>query len=976
MLVIYVISAVVVFITYTGVKLKLEEWFEETKMSRLRLKRDNSTYERSQVERLCPESPNNIEISSDESDIVLTNEIIESEKDSSDPSIIDTSYDEETLSKFEKSTDSIKSDEDIKELTYNTSSKSKTSMFNWNQQGPSPKKRNMHDHNDSDSSDDFNSKPTWFKKKHNEKKHKGSHIKQTKIKNEPDDKQKEETVAQVNIQHEQMISGIKVKLPVKPYSCQVAVMNQLIQGCIKQENCLLESPTGSGKTLALLCGVLAWHDHHVAEVQNQKLEKQIQEDISRDCKSTASHENNGEDLAESSNTKCTDYCEDYDEEEDFEDSYENSKKKKISKIFYGTRTHKQIEQVVRELRKTSYRHKKMTILSSREHTCIQETTKNKTELCNDLLDTQNHKGCPFYNESNKKIIATFRGAKSRGLDDIWDIEDLVTIGKNEGLCPYFAARSLMEQADIIFCPYNYIVDPDIRESMQLDVAGHVIILDEAHNIEDICREVASVSFREDHLTAVATECESLMKQRAADSEIYGTLQTYSLKLVNFLKTTVVDKVGYNSDNLSSPYWTGAELLELFNMNGLNEAMYTSFLGACNAAIADSNRAKEERRIFQKVLQPVISPTTKKLIEQLMFTIRMITSSEYMNDFRACITETTVKDFKYATENTWLSSKVCTQRVRTLKLLCMNPGVTFAPLARQARSIILASGTLSPTASFQSELGTSFAHVLNTGHVIPKEQVYAICIPQGPNEVKLRANYQSVNSWAFQDELGAVLLDVCESVPHGILCFFSSYNVMHTQMQRWINNSIWTKITSVKQIFIEPRHGGDLKDIMYEYRQVIEQTSDKQRGKITGALFLAVFRGKVAEGIDFKDNEARCVITVGIPYAVRKDPVIDMKLSYNDMNVKRGLLKGSEWYSIQAFRALNQALGRCLRHINDWGAVLLVDERFLMHENKENLPKWVKTMWVNQNGYNLRENLKDFVSKQKAREEKQLGITNS
>lgn len=25
---------------------------------------------------------------------------------------------------------------------------------------------------------------------------------------------------------------------------------------------------------------------------------------------------------------------------------------------------------------------------------------------------------------------------------------------------------------------------------------------------------------------------------------------------------------------------------------------------------------------------------------------MVTSSEYMNDFRACVTETTVKDFKY------------------------------------------------------------------------------------------------------------------------------------------------------------------------------------------------------------------------------------------------------------------------------------------------------------------------------------------
>lgn len=30
---------------------------------------------------------------------------------------------------------------------------------------------------------------------------------------------------------------------------------------------------------------------------------------------------------------------------------------------------------------------RMTILSSREYTCIQNTTKNKTELCNELLDT-------------------------------------------------------------------------------------------------------------------------------------------------------------------------------------------------------------------------------------------------------------------------------------------------------------------------------------------------------------------------------------------------------------------------------------------------------------------------------------------------------------------------------------------------------------------------------------------------------------
>ncbi|OAD57952.1 Fanconi anemia group J protein [Eufriesea mexicana] len=718
-----------------------------------------------------------------------------------------------------------------------------------------------------------------------------------------------------------------------------------------------------------------------------------------------------------SGMKCADKLDDCSEYGKFEDKMEEKKsdKVKISKIYYGTRTHKQIEQVVRELQKTCYKNKKMTILSSREHTCIQDSNKNKTELCNELLDPTKvcfhsdskanqfvivrgifleassnassmkfvprnfliflkvfANGCPYNNELNKRNSSFYFTVNKLG--PVWDIEDLVAIGRENKWCPYFGARNLMEFADIIFCPYNYIIDPDIRACMQLDLKDQVIILDEAHNIEDICRDVASVSFREDHLSGAANECESITKQRLEDFATYSTLKSYIFKLVEFLKSIPLNKVDYNSDNLSSPYWTGVELLELFNMHELGESTYSTFLVACKAALADVEKEREDNRMLvQKNTKPIISAGTKIIIEHLMFAIRMITSKGHVNDYRACVTESTVKDFKMATDNTWLSAKKFEQRVRTLKLLCMNPGVIFSPLAQNARCIILASGTLTPTASFQSELGTSFVHVLNTGHVIPKEQVYATCVPKGPNGINLRANYQAVNSWTFQDELGQVLLDVCESVPHGILCFFSSYNVMHTQIGRWKNNSIWNKITNVKQVFTEPRYSNDLTAIMNEYREVIENTSDGPREGITGALFLAVFRGKVAEGIDFKDNEARCVVTVGIPYGVRKDPVIDMKIKYNDTNSTKGLLRGSGWYCIQAFRALNQALGRCLRHVHDWGAVLLVDERFLMQENKQYLPKWVKTMWVTENEYNLNENLQKFVARQKAREKKTLTL---
>lgn len=55
--------------------------------------------------------------------------------------------------------------------------------------------------------------------------------------------------------------------------------------------------------------------------------------------------------------------------------------------------------------------------------------------------------------------------------------------------------------------------------------------------------------------------------------------------------------------------------------------------------------------------------------------------------------------------------------------------------------------------------------------------------------------------------------------------------------------------------------------------------------------------------------------------------MEKKKYNNTYTASRGLLNGDKWYEIQAYRALNQALGRCLRHKNDWGALILIDSRF-------------------------------------------------
>jgi len=176
--------------------------------------------------------------------------------------------------------------------------------------------------------------------------------------------------------------------------------------------------------------------------------------------------------------------------------------------------------------------------------------------------------------------------------------------------------------------------------------------------------------------------------------------------------------------------------------------------------------------------------------------------------------------------------------------------------------------------------------------------------------------------------------------------------------------MFDKLSKLKQIFVEPPSKKDLNAVMEKYRNVIKESSSKSFRTACGAILFGVFRGKVAEGIDFSDNEARCVLAVGIPYLHQN--TFSMKMDYNDSNVSKGLLSGWDWYTVNAFRALNQAIGRCVRHKNDWGAVLLVDQRFQQSKHTDQLPKWIKTNLRNATD-RLGIDLQNFVALQAARE---------
>ena len=58
-----------------------------------------------------------------------------------------------------------------------------------------------------------------------------------------------------------------------------------------------------------------------------------------------------------------------------------------------------------------------------------------------------------------------------------------------------------------------------------------------------------------------------------------------------------------------------------------------------------------------------------------------------------------------------------------------------------------------------------------------------------------------------------------------------------------------------------------------------------------------------------------------------------------------MLPGQDWYVQEAFRAICQALGRCIRHEADYGTVVLMDSRHC-HDGSpgfshSSLPKWMR-----------------------------------
>ncbi|CAB4062059.1 BRIP1 [Lepeophtheirus salmonis] len=649
---------------------------------------------------------------------------------------------------------------------------------------------------------------------------------------------------------EYTIQGVKVSFPYeRAYPSQIAMMSKILDALEKGRNALLESPTGSGKSLALLCASLAW----------QKRERGREEDAEEEEDTLNEGGSNG---FMSSSVPTPLHPELFSR---------RPRKRRVPKIYFGTRTHKQITQIIRELKSTSYKDTPMTLLGSREHACIHpqisKLKSSKTEACRELTDRRNNEnstGCMFLNNVKSKMSSHQSLAAHRKTNEVWDLEDLVSVGKKTRTCPYFVTRELMPQAQIIFCPYNYLIEPMIRKSLEINLKGNILILDEAHNIEDSARSAASFDITQDQVREAMEDLESMAKVELPQT--YNALASFCSKVSNWIDGSCSNLDDYSDFNSASKIWTGTEFLAAFCLFGLNENEYHDLSSNLNEIIEQrSATINEISEGFKKGPPPPVLNRTK-----------------YRDDYRVALTRIQTKNTmkqRRSSIDGWISKgqKKVAQSIGytySLHFWCLNPALSFIGVKDDLRSVILTSGTLSPMNSFASELDVSFPIMLEASHVIDKKQLFISALSVGPQGHSLMRHTLTQKVILFKMNWVKLFLEICNSIQNGILLFLPSYRLLNKLRERWEQTGISDKIQETKRLLQEPRFAHEFENTLRDYTDA----ANYPEGQQNGAILMAVCRGKVSEGIDFADNMARAVVCVGIPFPNARDPqgMIGMK----------------------------------------------------------------------------------------------------
>ncbi|KAJ2387679.1 ATP-dependent DNA helicase chl1, partial [Coemansia sp. RSA 2603] len=617
---------------------------------------------------------------------------------------------------------------------------------------------------------------------------------------------------------------------------------------------------------------------------------------------------------------------------------------RATQIVFASRTHSQLQQLMGELKRTAHAHGLRALtLAGRTQLCAHPRERNHpAALLNErclAMQQKSAERCPLLPARRTPLLDFRAAAHAHGPADI---EDLAQIGKRLGVCAYYGARAAAPAAHLVAMPYNVLLSAAARQAMRVDLRGCVVVVDEAHNLVDAMLAVHSPVLDQpavDRLVDCVAAYRARYWRRLSPANMRHVLQLAALlrALTRYMRSVVQAHTDSHSPAtrvLRVNAFLHDARAEQFNVHAVARYLRVSQLGRKLNMFHDrhGSTATESQDIVSK--DATTKNTTPKDAAPPQRATSPAAAIAALEAFIACIGSPESSAARVAVTIDSGSAR--------LKYLLLDPAEPFSEILRDARAVILAGGTMAPADDLVRQLRPpdhpTDARLFSWPHVVDASHVCATVVASGPTAQPLRFAQSDLASPAGLSDAGLALAALCRVVPGGVVVFFPSYALLRRAHALWRDAQVLARIEKSKhRVFAEDNRSGvaaNAEDMLPQYSQCVAQHG--------GAVLLSVVGGRLSEGINFSDALGRAVVMVGLPFPNLGDAELRARLDYCDASEGGEQMgpRARAMYDALCMRAVNQSIGRAIRHRADYAAIILFDVRYAEPRIASKLPRWI------------------------------------
>lgn len=633
------------------------------------------------------------------------------------------------------------------------------------------------------------------------------------------------------------------------------------------------------------------------------------------------------------------------------------------KLIYCSRTMSEIEKALAELKNLmKYREEQLGYkedfrglgLTSRKNLCLHPSVKR--EKSGSVVDSRCRSlTAGFVKEKKERGEDVDLCVYHENLDllephnlippGVFTLDDMLKHGEQHKQCPYFTARRMMPYCNVIIYSYHYLLDPKIAERVSRELSKDcIVVFDEAHNIDNVCIESLSIDLTQDSLAKAGRGAVSLdRKITEMKSTDAAKLQNEYAKLVEGLRST--DEAREEEQFMANPALPDDLLSEAVPGNIRRAEHFIAFL----------KRFIEYLKTRMKVLHTISETPLSFLqhLKDLTFIQRkpLRFCAERLTSLVRTLELTNIDDYQALQEVASFATLVATYESGFLLILepfesegpnavpnpvlhftCLDAAIAIKPVFDRFSSVVITSGTISPLEMYPKMLGFTTVVQESYAMTLGRRSFLPLIVTRGSDQTNLTSGFQSRNEPNVVRNYGNLLVEFSKLTPDGIVVFFPSYLYMESIISAWQTHGILDLVWKNKLILVETPDSQETSLALETYRTAC------CNGR--GAVLLCVARGKVSEGIDFDHHYGRAVLCIGVPFQYTESRILKARLQFLRETYH---IRENDFLSFDAMRHAAQCLGRVLRGKDDYGIMVLADNRY--RKKKDQLPKWISSALV-------------------------------